>query len=135
MAIGGTARGWDAAAARMRQPQAVVLIDDFADQLLGDYDRMMALDDGVVHVRAKANTLRDICTSLVEVKCKCNEGEGSEAESCSICLEEFEANEVCVKPTSCCHMFHRECLETWLKASMERSGRCVCPNCKQEVSA
>ena len=107
-------------------------MEAFAEQLLSDYDRMLALDEGVIHPRSKAspNTLHDICASLIEVK-----HEGSEEESCTICLSEFEAGEVLVKPTSCCHTFHRHCLETWIESDLKKTGECRCPNCRQKIAA
>ena len=107
-------------------------MEAFAEQLLGDYDSMLALDEGVIHPRAKksSTTLRDICASLIEVK-----HESSEEETCTICLSEFEAGEVLVKPTSCRHTFHRHCLEHWVESDLNKRGKCSCPVCRQEIVA
>jgi hypothetical protein len=44
--------------------------------------------------------------------------------TCTICFEDFAANEE-VKKLSCCHMFHKPCIEKWLL----QKGQC--PNCKK----
>lgn len=33
--------------------------------------------------------------------------------SCAVCLEEFKGTDVC-RESICHHIFHRECLDTWL---------------------
>jgi len=47
---------------------------------------------------------------------------------CSICIDDFEANEKLVLLPKCQHAFHKECIHPWLT---ERQG--CCPLCKTEV--
>lgn len=49
---------------------------------------------------------------------------------CSICLESLttESNESCVRIKACGHIFHRNCIEKWL-----RECRACCPLCKKEL--
>jgi hypothetical protein len=47
---------------------------------------------------------------------------------CSICLEDFEADS-CVRPLKCGHLFHRDCVDSWLFRSS------MCPVCRSSVFA
>lgn len=49
-----------------------------------------------------------------------------DAKSCTICLEDFDASEVC-RTLPCFHRFHRDCVDRWLA----RQGSC--PICKHRV--
>lgn len=46
---------------------------------------------------------------------------------CSICLENFAADQNICKLSRCAHEFHQECLKTWL------TRRRKCPNCRRRV--
>ena len=61
--------------------------------------------------------------SIENIKYKSNNTHHS---SCSICLEEFEDNET-ISKTSCNHMFHETCLETWLNTNTK------CPFCRNTL--
>ncbi|CAI8007377.1 Receptor homology region, transmembrane domain-and RING domain-containing protein 2 [Geodia barretti] len=52
----------------------------------------------------------------------------SSKETCAICVEEFQAEEV-VRVLPCSHFFHPNCIDPWLT---EHSS--MCPLCKQSVS-
>lgn len=59
------------------------------------------------------------------------DGEGAKAgvysdDSCSVCLDEYEEGEQLLQLT-CGHVFHRACINLWLK------GNCVCPCCRWVV--
>ncbi|KAA1079767.1 hypothetical protein PGT21_023608 [Puccinia graminis f. sp. tritici] len=45
---------------------------------------------------------------------------------CSICLEEFDIEDVRMKWPSCAHPFHQDCVEKW------RETRVTCPLCRSE---
>lgn len=47
---------------------------------------------------------------------------------CSICLCEFEYDEVLTKSFRCCHLFHKVCCEEWLR----RSVAGTCPLCRSD---
>ncbi|KAL0478160.1 E3 ubiquitin-protein ligase [Acrasis kona] len=49
-------------------------------------------------------------------------------ENCTICLSEYEEEEV-LRTLPCFHIFHRECIDDWLKQSR------VCPVCKHQVDS
>ena len=49
------------------------------------------------------------------------------AEKCAVCLNEFEDKEK-VRDLQCKHMYHPNCIDTWLKRSSK------CPVCKTDVS-
>ncbi|CAA0808416.1 Probable E3 ubiquitin-protein ligase XERICO [Striga hermonthica] len=52
---------------------------------------------------------------------------GPEGEECSICLSEFDRSAE-VNRLSCGHVFHRPCLEKWL-----RCWRMTCPLCRNSM--
>ena len=47
---------------------------------------------------------------------------------CAICLEEFKRNDIIKEFYRCKHIFHKECLKSWLKRSN------VCPLCKHDLT-
>ena len=47
---------------------------------------------------------------------------------CSICIDDFELDEVLTLLPKCQHVFHKDCIKPWL---LERQGRC--PLCKTSV--
>jgi hypothetical protein len=49
-----------------------------------------------------------------------------EPQTCSICLGDFN-NELVIQLPICCHLFHKECLRTWLQSHKE------CPNCRADI--
>jgi hypothetical protein len=54
--------------------------------------------------------------------------DGSEPEACTICLEEYKEG-MEVRTLSCQHLFHKNCIDEWLKL------RNNCPNCKRVFEA
>ncbi|KAJ3122513.1 hypothetical protein HK098_002774 [Nowakowskiella sp. JEL0407] len=48
--------------------------------------------------------------------------------SCSICLEGFKAKEEVRRLPKCSHIFHKDCVDSWL---LEQS--CCCPNCRYDM--
>ncbi|GLT43319.1 hypothetical protein SLA2020_172790 [Shorea laevis] len=44
--------------------------------------------------------------------------------TCAICLDDFKDGDNCAVITPCQHMYHRECIETWLKLNQH------CPYCR-----
>ena len=46
---------------------------------------------------------------------------------CSICVKELEES-ACVSLDVCNHIFHSECLDTWLNSALYRSN--ICPDCR-----
>jgi len=47
---------------------------------------------------------------------------------CTICSEQFDNNARDVSALKCGHVFHADCLQTWLNRSM------TCPQCRQKVT-
>lgn len=48
-----------------------------------------------------------------------------EGERCLVCLGDYEIGEVCRSLTQCSHIFHKDCIDTWLT-----TGRNSCPLCR-----
>ena len=49
-------------------------------------------------------------------------------EKCVVCMEKYQINDD-IKTLPCFHIFHKECIEQWLKA-----GKDTCPICKNKVN-
>ncbi|XP_022158251.1 RING-H2 finger protein ATL1-like [Momordica charantia] len=54
-------------------------------------------------------------------------GSGDDDEECAICLSKFEQGEKCRKMSKCDHVFHRDCIDRWLKAERH------CPLCRTSI--
>ena len=50
---------------------------------------------------------------------------------CTICMESFIEN-VLISKTSCEHIFHKKCFDTYLK-EIEKKDKLLCPNCNQNL--
>ncbi|KAI5783890.1 hypothetical protein DFH27DRAFT_487773 [Peziza echinospora] len=48
-----------------------------------------------------------------------------DGDKCLVCLSEYETGEECRSLTQCNHVFHKECIDTWLT-----TGRNSCPLCR-----
>mmetsp|Transcript_9196 Transcript_9196/g.6549 ORF Transcript_9196/g.6549 Transcript_9196/m.6549 type:complete len:209 (-) Transcript_9196:70-696(-) len=53
--------------------------------------------------------------------------ESMTGETCSICFDNFKPKQKLRKMPECSHLFHRECIDHWLKT------RPTCPNCNRNV--
>ncbi|KAF6166828.1 hypothetical protein GIB67_005704 [Kingdonia uniflora] len=62
--------------------------------------------------------------------CKYNKGDGLvEATECSVCLYEFQVDEILRIMPNCVHAFHVPCIDTWLKLHTD------CPLCRARVNS
>ena len=52
---------------------------------------------------------------------------GTDGAQCSVCLENFEAEDAKVVKMPCIHVFHQECLMPWLEQHNS------CPSCRHEL--
>jgi E3 ubiquitin-protein ligase ATL4 len=50
-------------------------------------------------------------------------------ENCSVCLEGFCTNQTLRKLPGCCHAFHADCIDPWLRKKAD------CPVCRRPVKA
>jgi len=54
--------------------------------------------------------------------------EGMSSDSCAICLDDYETGSACIQlPCSTGHVFHEECLHSWLRRSR------YCPMCRTDL--
>ena len=83
------------------------------------YEALMRLNEMFppVNRSIKDETLE----ALPEVKCT------ETGKACSICLTDFEMDEMCLQLPKCGHLFHGICVKTWLKINK------VCPTCRKDV--
>ena len=113
LAQGGMAGGRGAAAGRN--------IDGMSyDQLL------QAFGDGTENLGASVGAISSLPTSKVQTKQDGSIDLPPDACECSICLEEFEANQT-RKTLPCLHGFHEACIDKWLNTNG------ACPVCKFRV--
>ena len=59
-------------------------------------------------------------------------GSNSTAESCSICIEDYEAGDI-LRVLRCGHRFHLECIDRWFLSSTDYSRPSACPICNTEL--
>lgn len=59
-------------------------------------------------------------------------GSNTTAESCSICIEDYEAGDV-LRVLRCGHRFHLECIDRWFLSSTDYSRPSACPICNTEL--
>ena len=52
---------------------------------------------------------------------------------CSICLEEYE-NENKILKYPCGHIFHDNCIDTWINTEVDMKITPSCPNCRNPIS-
>ncbi|KAL6642147.1 hypothetical protein ACP70R_020328 [Stipagrostis hirtigluma subsp. patula] len=55
--------------------------------------------------------------------------EGETSDYCVICMVEYGGGDTCFVLPGCEHMFHRDCVATWL-----RQGKNTCPVCRATVA-
>lgn len=55
----------------------------------------------------------------------CCSGGGGGGESCSICLAEYDGEDMVIRLPRCGHVFHMECINSWLDRS-----QFTCPLCR-----
>uniref|UniRef100_A0A1J3EFV4 RING-type E3 ubiquitin transferase n=1 Tax=Noccaea caerulescens TaxID=107243 RepID=A0A1J3EFV4_NOCCA len=56
------------------------------------------------------------------------EDENKSSQECSVCLSEFQEEEKLRIIPNCCHVFHIDCIDTWLQSNAN------CPLCRTSVS-
>lgn len=52
---------------------------------------------------------------------------GTESLECAVCLSEFDDDETLRMLPKCCHVFHPECIDTWLESHV------TCPVCRADL--
>ena len=67
-----------------------------------------------------------------EVKSAGNlEGEESNRHICAVCLDAYKANDFTVSSSDCQHIFHKDCLVSYMKKCKIEEGSSPCPVCRQ----
>ena len=74
----------------------------------------------------QAAEIQRMPTRVVGAGGAASDGE-EEAPSCAICLEDFGAGQV-ARTLPCCHRFHRDCVDRWLKS------KACCPICQRKLT-
>lgn len=78
--------------------------------------------------RPRTTTLSNRELNRATRRIKYRKRQGSD-DTCSICLEEFSEREV-VRELPCRHLYHNQCVDTWL-----RKYNALCPNCKTPIKS
>ena len=47
---------------------------------------------------------------------------------CAICLEVFVLEDICSEVPTCRHVFHRDCIDAWMKSQT------TCPLCRRNIA-
>jgi len=104
-------------------PHRLRVLEHFDDLT---YEEMLALEEHMGIVTRGFNDEQLARLPTTSVKGLRNEGK-EEMKTCTICLDEFFDDES-VRLFSCCHVFHTDCVDLWLKQNKS------CPICKTEVA-
>ncbi|RCV12136.1 hypothetical protein SETIT_2G245100v2 [Setaria italica] len=99
-----------------------------ADGAVGSGDRLVPAASGPAE-RLQRSLLRPARLGPIPgvTTTTCGAAAAAAGDDCSVCLAGFEAGAV-VNRLPCGHVFHRGCLETWL-----RYERATCPLCRARV--
>ncbi|CAH8329484.1 unnamed protein product [Eruca vesicaria subsp. sativa] len=90
-----------------------------------DFDGPVIVDHPVWHIRTVG--LNPTVISSIKV-CKYSEKDGVvEGTDCSVCLSEFEEDEMLRLLPKCRHAFHLSCIDTWLRSHTN------CPLCRAPI--
>ena len=54
------------------------------------------------------------------------------SDDCPICLEKYKEKDKCVR-LNCSHIFHKRCLNQWLKNRIDKSEELNCPLCRNNL--
>ena len=65
--------------------------------------------------------VRGSCQDLKE--CSCGQEETAELGTCSICLGEYEEGDEMMALPDCSHVFHADCMSSWLRVRHTCSPR------------
>ncbi|EAR89777.2 zinc finger, C3HC4 type (RING finger) protein (macronuclear) [Tetrahymena thermophila SB210] len=109
------------------------LYNIFSDRNLGHNPQRRAVDISSNNIRQRAKstdglnevelqTLKKTQFEAIQLEPK----QSQPSQTCSICFLEIE-NKSSIYELECKHMFHSECLDTWLK------NKNSCPNCRSKV--
>jgi hypothetical protein len=85
---------------------------------------------GGAHARRRAREVNEnINIDSLNTLVVCNE---LPENNCSICLEEFK-NEDLLKKLNCNHIFHKDCLGTWINNNTNKNNN-TCPLCRRVLT-
>ena len=86
-------------------------------------NKIKSISDNAVNLRENINI--DSLNTLIV----CDE---LPENNCSICLEEFK-NEDMIKKLNCNHIFHKDCLGTWINNNTNKNNK-TCPLCRRVLT-
>lgn len=79
----------------------------------------------ITRVKFTEEVASELCTAyLCEHASSCDHDHGP----CSVCLDDLELGQSCVRMKKCGHAFHKECLATWIS----QSSRLTCLLCRAD---
>ena len=103
---------------------------------LGDDDNIININFNFLNEDNNGNNNEEIINNLPVFKIdekfmetsQKQDNKNENFEKCVICMEKYKIDDE-VKTLPCFHIFHKECIEHWLKA-----GKDTCPICKNKVN-
>ena len=83
----------------------------------------------ICHFFFKDDNFNELNTNLINVYKEIDYLSEEENDICSICLEKYfdEENLKKVVSLNCDHLFHKECIDNWIKINKN------CPMCKSQI--
>jgi len=110
---------------RMHALGDYVLDDEFDDS----YESLLALEqmNGPVKKGCSTDVLNQLPSGTFEKLVGDSKKALTEEERCSVCLDEYEKQQMCTRLPKCSHVYHKECIEGWLKTAN------TCPVCREVV--
>ncbi|VVA29125.1 PREDICTED: E3 [Prunus dulcis] len=104
----------------------IIMLTEALNEILDEIRHVpLSLSQSMLSLPAPENVVNSF--PLKNHKSQITESKAQDAQECYICLSEYnEGDKIRVLP--CCHEFHMECVDKWLK---EKQG--VCPLCRGDV--
>ena len=90
-----------------------------------DYEQLSLLDRGLKKKTLSCEVLETLPSERVSFE---NLGKVSRGDQCVMCLCNYEEGEDILWIEKCSHVFHKQCLETWL--AKESTS---CPICRTQI--
>ena len=109
-----------AQSASVRLTSVIDRQNDNVDLVLSSIDEQLEWARSVM----KAVDVRGMKVDWTEIRKQAREREGV----CAICLREIDEEKAVV--TSCGHVFHEDCLESWMQYCSKEQRQASCPECR-----
>ncbi|CAL0331993.1 unnamed protein product [Lupinus luteus] len=105
----------------------LILLSSIRNQILIFFRYLHFLQPDIVfpHPPPEFQSLSALLIQEILPVVKFSDMEEPAAETCAVCLYEFEPDEEIRRLTNCCHIFHKGCLDRWMGYDQR-----TCPMCR-----